>query len=66
MGESRTHQEVKILELFGKHRVALDLGRELSPDMPHYPGHMKTTFLVAPAWFTGQPAERGGPAGTAR
>ena len=44
MGEPRTHQEVEILELFGKQIVALDLGRELSPDMPHYPGHMKTTF----------------------
>ena len=44
MGEPRTHREVEVLELLGKQNVALDLGRELSPDMPHYPGYVKTTF----------------------
>lgn len=44
MTEPRTYQEQEVLELFGKRIVILDLGREVSPEMPHYPGHMKTTF----------------------
>jgi kynurenine formamidase len=38
MGEPRTHREEEVLELFGKQIVALDLGREISPEMPHHPG----------------------------
>jgi kynurenine formamidase len=44
MPEPPVHQEQEVLELFGKKIVALDLAREISPEMPHYPGHMKTTF----------------------
>jgi kynurenine formamidase len=44
MPEPPVRREQETLELFGKHIVTLDLGREISPDMPHYPGHMKTTF----------------------
>jgi len=36
--------KVETIELFGKKINFLDLGREISPDMPHYPGHMKTNF----------------------
>jgi kynurenine formamidase len=44
MAEPKIHQDLEVLELFGKQIVTLDLGREISPDMPHYPGHMKTNF----------------------
>jgi kynurenine formamidase len=44
MPEPAPYQELEVLELFGKKIVALDLGREISPEIPHYPGHMKTTF----------------------
>jgi kynurenine formamidase len=44
MHEPAIRQEQEVLELFGKKIVALDLGREISPEMPHYPGHMKTAF----------------------
>jgi kynurenine formamidase len=37
-------QELETIELFGKKIKMLDLGREVSPEMPHYPGHMKTNF----------------------
>jgi kynurenine formamidase len=30
------------VELFGRRLRVLDLSHELSPEMPHYPGHMKT------------------------
>lgn len=39
-----TTLKVDVLELFGKKLNFLDLGREISPEMPVYPGHMKTTF----------------------
>lgn len=44
MGEPKMYQELEILEIFGKKINTLDLGREISPEMPHYPGHMKTNF----------------------
>ncbi len=44
MAEPAIRSEQEVVELFGKKIVALDLGREISPEMPHYPGHMKTTF----------------------
>jgi len=33
-----------VTELFGKKIHILDLSREVSPEMPHYPGHMKTNL----------------------
>ena len=35
---------IDVIKLFGKEYCFLDLGREISPEMPHYPGHMKTNF----------------------
>ncbi len=35
---------IDVIKLFGKEYYFLDLGREISPEMPHYPGHMKTNF----------------------
>lgn len=32
------------IEFFGKKLHFLELNREISPEMPHYPGHMKTNF----------------------
>ncbi|MHB1043205.1 MAG: cyclase family protein [Eubacteriales bacterium] len=42
--EPAKYQPEEIIELFGRKVHILDLGRELSPDMPHYPGHMKTNL----------------------
>ncbi|MBC7106951.1 MAG: hypothetical protein H5T97_13550, partial [Firmicutes bacterium] len=33
-----------VTELFGRKVHILDLSREVSPEMPHYPGHMKTNL----------------------
>ncbi|MEW6243855.1 MAG: cyclase family protein [Bacillota bacterium] len=33
-----------VIEFFGKKLHFLELNREVSPEMPHYPGHMKTNF----------------------
>lgn len=35
---------VDVIEMFGQQLNFLDLGREISPEMPHYPGHQKTMF----------------------
>lgn len=42
--EPAKYQSEVVIELFGKKVHILDLGRELSPEMPHYPGHMKTNL----------------------
>lgn len=35
---------VTVIEMFGKKLNFLDLGKEVGPDVPVYPGHMKTAF----------------------
>ena len=42
MTEPRAYEELDEIELLGRKVKVLDLGREVSPEMPHYPGHMKT------------------------
>ncbi|MCL6637786.1 MAG: cyclase family protein, partial [Alicyclobacillus sp.] len=42
--EPKLHQQEEVVELFGKRIHVLDLSHEVSPEMPHYPGHMKTNF----------------------
>ena len=42
--EPKKYQPVMVIELFGRKVHILDLSREVSPDMPHYPGHMKTNL----------------------
>lgn len=44
MKEPNVYRELDEIELFGRKLNILDLGREISPEMPHYPGHMKTNF----------------------
>jgi kynurenine formamidase len=39
--ETKTYRDTESLELFGKRMQMLDLGHELSDDIPVYPGHMK-------------------------
>ena len=36
-----TFASTEVLDVFGKRLRVLDLGHELSDDMPVYPGHMK-------------------------
>ena len=40
-GDYRSYQETETLEVFGRRMRILDLGHELSDDIPVYPGHMK-------------------------
>jgi len=42
--EPPAYEPEVVIELFGKKIHILDLSREISPEMPHYPGHMKTCF----------------------
>lgn len=44
MADYRSYQPTGTLHLFGKRLRYLDLTRELSDDMPVYPGHMKTSM----------------------
>ena len=42
--EPKTYAEAADITFFGKRLKVLDLSRELSPDIPVYPGHMKVNF----------------------
>lgn len=44
MADVKKYKELETVELFGKKIKFLELSREISPEMPHYPGHMKTNF----------------------
>lgn len=44
MPEPKPYQPKTQINLFGRELNVLDLSRELSEDMPVYPGHMKTAF----------------------
>ncbi|BAF61076.1 MAG: cyclase family protein [Pelotomaculum sp.] len=43
--EPAKHEDITVVEFFGKKLHFLDIGREVSPEMPHYPGHMKTNLF---------------------
>jgi kynurenine formamidase len=43
-GEPARYAELAEISLFGKRLKVLDLSRELSPDIPVYPGHMKVAM----------------------
>ncbi len=42
--EPTAYREMTAVDLFGKRIRVLDLTREIGPDLPVYPGHMKTNF----------------------
>src|SRR5437879_5029343 len=42
--EPRTYTDLAEVSFFGKRLKVLDLSREISPDIPVYPGHMKVNF----------------------
>jgi len=42
VNEPRTFEPEALIEMFGKKIRVLDISREISSEMPHYPGHMKT------------------------
>jgi kynurenine formamidase len=39
--DTKTYRDTESIELFGRRMQVLDLGHELSDDIPVYPGHMK-------------------------
>lgn len=39
--DTKMYRDTESLEIFGRHMQMLDLGHELSDDIPVYPGHMK-------------------------
>ena len=43
-GEPQRYSELAEISLFGKRLKVLDLSRELAPDIPVYPGHMKVAM----------------------
>src|SRR2546430_13774204 len=42
--EPRTYSDLAEVSFFGKRLKALDLSREISPEIPVYPRHMKVNF----------------------
>ena len=51
----KTYAPTEVLEVFGKKLRVLDLGHELSDDIPVYPGHMKvaTWWNISPTTSPG-------------
>lgn len=42
--DAKTYRESEILDVLGRRMHVLDLGHEISPDIPIYPGHMKVAM----------------------